>query len=98
MRLNVNDWIDGWFLSLSDNPTRLDARIRSYESARAAAMISSGAVLMMQMLLFLQSGDSSDFIWIMFLLILVVDVQTDIYTKVLKLLRHQQHRDPSDAT
>ena len=90
MGMNVNDWIDGWFLSLSDNPDKLDKRIRSYESARMLAFFTAIVTLVIQMLLVFKTGKDSALIWFLVLLQLTVLYSSDIYIKVLKLMRQQR--------
>jgi len=90
MGMNVNDWIDGWFLSLSDDPDKLDKRIRSYERARMLAFFAAIVTLVIQMLLVFKTGKDSALIWFLALLQLTVLYHSDIYIKVLKLMRQQR--------
>ncbi len=53
MGLDVNDWIDDWFLMLSDDPDKLDKSIRSYQSVRMLAFISVIGTAVGQMLVLL---------------------------------------------
>ena len=98
MRLNLNDWIDGWFLSLSDNPDKLDKRIRIYESARMIAFLAVIGSLVLQMLVLSKTGGDSGFLWYVVLFELILLNQSDIYIKVLKLMRQQQERNTNNAT
>ena len=100
MRLNIHDWIDGWFLSLSENPDKLDERIRMYEHARIIGLIATVIVLAMYMLTAFASANNladSGFMFSLVVFMMVINVQTDIYTKILKLQRQQQNRDTKDA-
>ncbi len=59
-------------------------------------------VLALLMLIVVMSGKGINdntfiFIYVMFVFMLVLNVQTDIFTKVLKLQRQQQNRDTKDA-
>ncbi len=101
MRLNIHDWIDGRFLSLSENPDKLDKYIRRYEHARIVNLICLVIILVLLIVVVVSGEGINDntflFIYIMFVFVLVLNVQTDIYTKVLKLQRQQQKRDTKDA-
>ena len=90
MGMNVNDWIDGWFLSLLDNPEKLDKRIRSYESVRMLAFFVVNMLLVIQMLVLFKTGKDSPLIWFLALLSLALLYHSDIYIKVLKLMRQQR--------
>ena len=96
--MNVNNWIDGWFLSLSDNPDKLDKRIRSYERVRMLAFFVAIVMLVIQMLLVFKTGKDSALIWFLALLQLAILYHSDIYIKVLKLMRQQQERNTNNAT
>jgi len=98
MGMNVNDWIDGWFLSLSDNPDKLDKRIRSYESARMLAFFTAIGTLVMQMLVLFKTGKDSALIWFLILFQMALLYHSDIYIKVLKLMRQQQERNTNNTT
>ncbi len=99
MRLNIHDWMDDWFLSLSENPDKLDERIRIYEHARILGLICFFIVIAMYLLVVFNttSLESYGFMFSLVVLMLVLNVQTDIYTKILKLQRQQQKRDANDA-
>lgn len=90
--MNVNDWIDGWFLSLSDNPDKLDKRIRIYESLRLLAFIATIWSLVCQMLVLFETGKDSALIWFLVMLPMALLYHSDIYIKILKLMRQQQVR------
>lgn len=98
MGMNVNDWIDGWFLSLSDNPDKLDKRIRSYESVRMLGFFTVIGTLVLQILLVFKTGKDSALIWFLALLQLALLYHSDIYIKVLKLMRQQLERNTNNAT
>ena len=93
MRLNVNDWIDGWFLGLSDDPGKRDKTIRSYESVRMLAFLSTIGTLVIQMLVLFKTGKDSALIWALVLFQMALLYHSDIYIKVLKLMRQQQERN-----
>ena len=99
MRLNIHDWMDGWFLSLSENPDKLDKYIRRYEHARIIGLICLAVVLAMNLFTVFMSANPADngFMFSIVVFMLVLNVQIDIYTKVLKLQRQQQKRDTKDA-
>ncbi len=102
MRLNIHDWIDGWFVSLSENPNKLDEYISRYEHTRIIGLICMVIVLGLLLSFVFMSGKGINdnafiFIYVIFLFMLVLNVQTDIFTKVLKLQRQQQKRDMKDA-
>ncbi len=99
MRLNIHDWMDGWFLSLSENPDKLDKYIRRYEHTRIIGLICLAVVLAMNLFTVFMSANPADngFMFSIVVFMLVLIVQIDIYTKVLKLQRQQQNRDTKDA-
>ena len=102
MRLNIHNWIDDRFLSLSENPDKLDEYIRKYEHARIIILICMVIVLALLLLLvfMLEKGINDNafiFIYVIFVFMMVLELQTDIYTKILKLQRKQQKRDTKDA-
>ncbi len=98
MRLNIHDWIDGRFLSLSENPDKLDKYIRRYEHARIISLICMVVVAALLLSTVFISGKNTNsntfiFIYVIFIFTYVISLQTDIYTKILKLQRQQQKRD-----
>lgn len=100
MRSNIHDWMDGGFLSLSENPEKLDKYITRYEHTRIICLICMVGVLAMYLLAVFKSSNNPEDYGFMFSLVvfmLVINVQTDIFTKVLKLQRQQQNRDTKDA-
>lgn len=101
MKLNINHWMDGWFLSLSENPDKLDERIKIYEHARIVGLICMVVVIALLFSVMMSGGGINDnsfiFIYVMFVFMLVLNLQSDIYTKILKLQRQQQKRDTKDA-
>lgn len=102
MRLNIHNRMDDWFLLLSENPDKLDEYISRYEHSRIIGLICTVIVLALLLPVVFMSGnginfDAFIFIYVMFVFIMVINVQTDIYTKVLKLQRQQQKRDTKDA-
>ncbi len=105
MRLNIhnwNNWIDGRFLLLSENPDKLDEYISRYEHTRIIALICMVIVLgLLLPFAFIPERGINDnafiFIYVMFVFMMVINVQTDIYIKILKLQRQQQKRDTKDA-
>ena len=96
--MNVNNWIDGWFLSLSNDPDKLDKRIRAYESARMLSFFATIGTLVIQMLVLFKTGEGGAFIWFVALLQLTIGYHADIYTKVLKLMRQQRQSGRINAT
>ena len=98
MRLNVNDWIDGWFLGLSDDPGKRDKHIRSYESVRMLAFFSTIGTVVGQMLVLFKTGKDSALIWFLILFQMALLYHSDIYIKVLKLMRRQQERNTNNTT
>ncbi len=91
MGMRIQDWMDNWFLSLSENPDKLDKAIRKYESARMIGLISLVIVLAMHLLTVFKSASPADygFGFSIVVLMLVICLHVDTYTKVLKL----QHRN-----
>ncbi len=100
MTYETKYWIDGRFLSSSENPDKLDKYIRRYEHARIVNLICLVIILVLLIVVVVSGGGINDntflFIYIMFVFGLVLLVQADIYTKVLKLQRQQQKRDTKD--
>ncbi len=102
MRLNIHNWIDDWFLSLSENPDKLDEYIRRYEHTRIVCIICMVFILvLLSSVVFISGKGMNDnpfiFIYVMFLFTFIISLQTDIYTKILKLQRQQQKRDAKDV-
>ena len=102
MRLNIHNWIDDWFLSLSENPDKLDEYIRRYEHTRIVCIICMVFILvLLSSVVFISGKGMNDnpfiFIYVMFLFTFIISLQTDIYTKILKLQRQQQNRDAKDV-
>ncbi len=102
MRLNIHNWIDDWFLSLSENPDKLDEYIRRYEHTRIVCIICMVFILvLLSSVVFISGKGMNDnpfiFIYVMFLFTFIISLQTDIYTKILKLQRQQQKRDAKYA-
>ncbi len=99
MRLNIHDWIDGRFLSLSENPDKLDKYISRYEHARIIGLIGMIVVIAMNLFTVFMSANPADngFMFSLVVLILVLNIQIDIFTKILKLQRQQQKRYTKDA-
>ena len=101
MKLNINDWMDRWFLSLLENPDKLDERIRVYEHTRIVASICMVIVLALLLLVTISGKGVNDntylFFYIMFVFMLVLNLHADTHTKILKLLRQQQNRDTEDT-
>ncbi len=94
--------MDGRFLSSSENPDKLDKSIRKYENVRIINLICLVIILALLIVVTIISEKGINdnaflFIYIMFLFAMVLNVQTDIYTKILKLQRQQQKRDTKDA-
>ena len=89
MGIKIHDWIDNWFLSLAENSDKLDKSIKKYESARMICLISFAIVLAMYLLTVFKSVNSADygFMFSIVVFILVINIQVDIYTKILKLQR-----------
>ena len=94
--------MDDWFLSLSENPDKLDGYISRYEHTRI--LVGICMVIVLGLLLpfaFMPERSINDnafiFIYVMFVFMMVINVQTDTYTKILKLQRQQQKRDTKDA-
>ncbi len=94
--------MDGWFLSLSGNPEKLDKYIRRYEHARILNFIVLVIILSLLLVVVILSekginDNGFTFIFVICVFILVLNMQSDIYTKILKLQRQQQKRDTEDA-
>ena len=87
--MKIYDWMDNWFLSLSENPDKLDKAIKKYEAGRMICLICLVIVLAMNLFTVFMSANPADngFMFSLVLLVLVINIQTDIYTKVLKLQR-----------
>ena len=73
----MHNWLDDWFLSLSENPDKLDTFIRRFERGRTINLI--GLVVILAVLLFLvfmpQKGPGDyDLIWSIFLFIMILNV------------------------
>lgn len=91
--MKISDWIDGWFLSLSKDPDTLDESIKKYETVRLICLLCFMLVLVVYMFSIFKSTGSLENLGFMFglvLLALIVNIQTDIYTKILKLQRQNQ--------
>ncbi len=99
MRLKIHNWIDDWFLLLSENPDKLDKYISRYEHARIICLIGMVVVLAMNLVTVFMSANPADngFMFSLVVFMLVLNIQIDIFTKVLKLQRQQQKRDTKDA-
>ncbi len=99
MSLNIHNWMDDWFLLLSENPNRLDTYISRYEHTRIVSLICMVIVLAMNLLVVFKSTNPADygFMFSLVVFMLVLNIQVDIFTKVLKLQRQQQKRDTKDA-
>ncbi len=99
MRLNIHNWMDDWFLLLSDNPERLDTYISRYEHTRIVSLICMVIVLAMNLLVVFKSTNPADygFMFSLVVFMMVLNMHADIFTKVLKLQRQQQKRDTNDA-
>ncbi len=100
MRLSIHDWMDDWFLSLSESPDRLDKAINNYQTARMGGMFCLVMILGIFLFAIFKSpgtfaGNGFMFSLVVFMLVLVVE--TDVFTKVLKLQRQQQNRAMKDA-
>ncbi len=89
MGMKINDWIDNWFLSLSENPDKLDKAIKKYEAARMTGLICFVIVLAMYLLTVFKSTNPADygFMFSLVVFMMVLNIQIDIFTKVLKLQR-----------
>ena len=92
--MNVNNWIDGWFLS----PDKLDERIRTYEGLRMLSFFATMGTLVILMLMVFKTGKDSALIWFLTLFQLTVLYHADIYTKILKLMRQQRQSGRINAT
>ncbi len=99
MLKNVHGWIDDWFLSLSENPDKLDKAIKKYEAARMTGVICFVIVLAMYLLTVFKSTNPADygFMFSLVVFMMVLNIQIDLFTKILKLQRQQQKRDTKDA-
>ena len=99
MRLNIHNWMDDWFLLLSENPDRLDTYISRYEHTRIVSLICMVIVLAMNLLVVFKSTNPADygFMFSLVVFMMVLNMHADIFTKVLKLQRQQQKRDTNDA-
>ncbi len=85
MRFNIHDWIDGWFLSLSENPDKLDKYIRRYEHTRIISLICTVSVLAMYLLtVFMSANDPAryGFMFSLVVFMLVINVQTELLAKM----------------
>ncbi|MCZ6603720.1 MAG: hypothetical protein O7A03_01085, partial [Alphaproteobacteria bacterium] len=93
MGVKINDWVDSWFLSLSENPDKLDKVIRNYEKARMIGMICLVIVLAMNLFTVFMSANPANngFMFSLVVFMLALTIQTDIFTKVLKLQRQQKN-------
>lgn len=101
MRLKLNSWMDNWFLSSAENPEKRDTLISRYESARMIGAISLVVVLAMLWLVLFMSEkgpEHNTLIWDMFLLVAILHLHADVYTKILKLQRQQEKRGTKDPT
>ncbi len=99
MRLNIHNWMDDWFLLLSENPDRLDTYISRFEHTRIVSLICMVIVLAMNLLVVFKSTNPADygFMFSLVVFMMVLNMHADIFTKVLKLQRQQQKRDTNDA-
>ena len=95
MGMRMHDWMDNWFLSLAENPDKLDEAIKNYEKTRIIFLISFVIVLVMTLLTVFKSVNSADygFMFSLFVLSLVMNLQVDIFTKILKLQRRNLKND-----
>lgn len=89
MRKRIHDWMDDWFLSLSDNPDKLDKAIKNYEGTRMIGVICFFIVVAVHLLIVFKSNNSADygFTFSLVVFMLVMLFHTDNYTKLLKLQR-----------
>jgi hypothetical protein len=92
MRKRIHDWMDDWFLSLSDNPDNLDKAIKNYEGTRMISVICFFIVVAVHLLIVFKSNNSADygftFSLVVFMLVMLFHI--DNYTKLLKLQRRNQ--------
>lgn len=89
MGIRIHDWMDDWFLSFSENPDKLDKAIRNYEKTRMIGIICFIIVAAMNLLVIFKSANptGNGFMFSIFLLMMIMVLQTDNFTKLLKLQR-----------
>ena len=89
MGRRIHDWMDNWFLSLSENPDNLDKAIKNYEGTRMIGVICFFIVVAVHLLIVFKSNNSADygFTFSLLVLMLVMLLHIDNNTKLLKLQR-----------
>ena len=89
MGMRIHDWMDNWFLSLAENPDKLDKAIRNYEKTRMIGLISFIIVAAMNILTVFKPANPADngLLFSIFLLVMIMVLQADNFTKLLKLQR-----------
>jgi len=90
MGMNINNWMDDWFLSLSENHEKLKDTIESYQFARLIGFTSVMIIGAVVVVMTFTSDKDYNSLLVPMILLLVISSHADIYIKVLKLLRTQQ--------
>ena len=96
MGKNIHNWMDDWFTSLSENPANLEKVIKTFEWGRVAVMASLTVVLAVFIattLMATQQLINYDLLFAGIVLMLLLNMYTDVFVKILKLQRQKPKGD-----
>ena len=98
MTMNIHDWMDNWFLSLPENPGKLDKAIRNFETGRLICLICFVVVLVMYLIVVFKSNNQEvyGFMFSLIIFVMVMTIQNDFFVKILKLQRRNIENNKLD--
>ena len=85
--MNIHNWMDDWFLSLPENHEKLEDTIKNYQVARLIGIASVMIIGVGIVALTFMTDKNYNSVLVPLIMLLVITFHTDIYIKLLKLLR-----------